>query len=440
MKVYIHRLGCPKNDVDADYIAGRLIADGHQLVEAADGADAVVVNSCCFIESAKQETIDETLQMTQLKDQGVIKRVYVAGCFAQRFGTELLDGMPEIDGAFGLGQLDAISEAVGTGTANRKPVATDAKRLDYLSGPRAITDDFPYAYLKISDGCNRPCTYCVIPKIRGNFRSRSIEEIATEAELLVDQGKRELILVSQDATLYGGDLEQRSNIIQLLQRLDNIADLDWIRLMYLHPRQTTDELIQYVADESNKTVPYFDLPLQHVNSEMLKRMKRQTDRERIEQLIEKIRVSNPNFTIRTTFIVGFPGETEEQFGEILEFLEQHQLDRVGAFTYSQEDGSPAAEMDDQIDQEEKERRLDELMSLQREIAFDKNESLIGSEQLVMLDRLDSPTEAVGRTRGDCPEIDQEVAVRGRHLKVGEVCRVLITGSRDYDLEGTKRED
>ncbi len=435
MKIYIHRLGCPKNDVDADYIVERLIRDGHTLTTEPEEAETILVNSCCFILPAREETIDEILKLSRLKETGRLKRLYLAGCMAQHYGDEMLSGMPEIDGAFGLGELEAISRAVKSAARMDRTVKTESRNLSYLAGQRAVTDNYPYAYLKISDGCNRRCSYCVIPRIRGGFRSRTIDDLLAEARHLSVHGKKELVLVSQEATLYGVDLKPPSDIITLLSHLDRIEQLAWIRPMYLHPAQVTDELIEYMVSP-NKTLEYFDLPLQHINSEMLAAMARSTTREQIELLIDKIRAASSDTVIRSTFIVGFPGETEKQFEELLRFVEEAELDRVAGFVYSPEEGSPAAKMPGQISEVEKNRRLDELMNLQQEIAFSKNSALIGSTHEVIIDAVTEDGPAEARTRGDCPEVDQQLFITGHPLTVGQICLVRIESTEGYDLYGT----
>ncbi len=440
MKIYLHKLGCPKNDVDADYIAARLLSDGHELVADPGLAETIIVNTCCFILPAREESIEEILSLANLKKEGGLQRLYISGCMAQHYGDQLLSGMPEIDGAFGLGEIDAIARAVGTAAKLTDTVKTESRRLSYLHGPRrAVTDSFPYAYLKISDGCNRGCTYCVIPQIRGNFRSRPMQAIIEEAKLLASAGKKELVLVSQDATLYGCDLKDNGDLIDLLRRLDSIDGVHWIRPMYLHPAQVNAELIDYMTI-SNKTLEYFDLPLQHVNSDLLTAMGRQTDRDSIERLIESIRVASTEAVIRATFIVGFPGETQRQFEELLEFIDRRKLDRVAGFVYSPEDGSPAAAMDEQLADELKNERLDQLMSLQREIAFDKNSALIGTVQEVIIDSVRPDGPAVGRTRGDCPEVDQELYVSNSEIAVGDILRVRVEAADGYDLHAMPVED
>ena len=438
MKFYIERLGCPKNDVDADYIAGRLIADGHEQALSADDAEAVIVNTCGFILPAKQESIGEILRYAERKKSGSLKRLIAAGCLSQKHGGELLQEIPELDTACGLGQLDSISSAVGApenGSQPRALQAVDTRNLRYLAGQqRDIDSSTPYAYLKISDGCDRKCSYCVIPQMRGSFRSRPIEEIIAEAKFLAECGKRELILVSQEATLYGADTG-RVRIIELLDKLQEVDGVDWIRLMYLHPQALSEDLINYLTG-GGKVVPYFDLPLQHINSDMLRRMRRQVRREKIEKVLADIRSKSTRVVVRTTFIVGFPGETDEQFGELHDFVEDYQFDRMGAFAYSREDGSSAALMPDQVPEEVARERLAALTELQRGIAERRNEELIGARMQVMVDRPQNGSRALGRTYGDCPDIDQVVYLEDgavHRLQVGQLVDVEITGTEDLDL-------
>ncbi len=436
MKFYLHKLGCPKNDVDGDYISACLIDAGHEPVDDPEQAESIIVNTCGFILPAKEESINEILRLGQLKRNGRLKRLYASGCLSQRYGDELMADMPELDGAFGLGTLDSLARTITASSNNNKCIRMLPQQLDYLSWHhRFISDDYPYAYLKISDGCDHGCTYCAIPGIRGRFRSRPIDSILTEAEFLASRGKKELILVSQDATLYGYDIKGRPSILDLLRELEKIERVKWIRLMYLYPLQLEKGLIEYLAAD-NKTLNYFDLPLQHVNSEILSAMGRRITRSETERLIKTIRTISPDAVLRTTFIIGFPGETEQQFEELKGFVAEYQFDRMGVFTYSREEGTLAETFDGQVAEEVKSSRMDELMNLQREIAWAKNEDLIGSLQEVIIDTVEDERTAVGRTRGDCPEIDQEVHVRGNSFCRGDIIGVRIDVADGYDLEGT----
>lgn len=444
MKFWIERLGCPKNDVDADYIAGRLIADGHEPAVSADKAEAVIVNTCGFILPAKQESIGEILRYGELRKSGELKKLVAAGCLSQKNGAELLEGVPELDAACGLGQLDAIAAALngnnGSGISTEREVAqVDTKDLLYLAGAkRSVETESPFAYLKISDGCDRKCTYCVIPQMRGSFRSRPLAEIVDEAKMLADLGKRELILVSQEATLYGADTG-KVQLLPLLDELQKVAGIEWIRLMYLHPQMLDSTLIDYLSEPS-KALAYYDLPLQHINDDILKRMRRQVRRQKIEAVLAEIRDKRPDSVIRTTFIVGFPGETEEQFSELYQFAEEFGFDRMGAFAYSNEEGSSAALMPDQISEDEKTARLAALEELQNDIASERNERLIGARLEVLVDSAATEEDpAQGRTTGDCPEIDQIVYIQEnprentQPLKSGDFCPVRVTDTVGLDL-------
>ncbi len=438
MKFYIHKLGCPKNDVDADYLASRLIADGHETATDPEVADTILVNTCGFILPAKEESIHELLRLCHMKRPGQVETVYAIGCLSQRHGDELLKGIPELDGAFGIGEFDAIARSMARKEKLDKSVFTDARALRYVDWhERYVADSFPYAYLKISDGCDRRCAYCSIPDIRGDYRSRSTESIVREAEYLAGKGKKELILVSQDVTYYGHDSGQ--DLLALLQRLDRIEPVCWIRLLYLHPAGLSDRLIEYMT-AGNKTLPYFDIPLQHVNNELLSAMGRVVDKARLEQLIASIRSASDESTIRTTFIVGLPGETEKQFDELLDFVMENKFDRMGVFTYSPEEGTRAAGMPDHVGAEVRYHRMDQLMATQQEIAFAQNISLIGQTRDVIIDAIQEDGLAIGRTRADCPDIDQEIFVKGEQLHAGRICRVLLTAARGYDLEGTVVEE
>jgi len=440
MKFYVHKLGCPKNDVDADYISARLIDAGHEPVADPEQAESIVVNTCGFILPAKEESINEILRLGQLKRDGHLKTLYASGCLSQRYGDDLLKDIPELDGAFGLGALDSIAGAVGGNLHNDKTIKLEPRKLAYLSWKhRFISDPYPWSYLKISDGCDRGCTYCAIPGMRGRFRSRPLESILREAAFLAENGKRELILVSQEATLWGYDLPGHPTTLDLLRELEQLNGIEWIRLMYLYPAALTTEHIEYLAGD-NKTLNYFDLPLQHVNTDILKGMRRQVTRPDIERILGRIREISTDAVVRTTFIVGFPGETEERYVELRDFIEDYRFERMGVFTYSPEEGTPSEKYVGQIAEEVKEARLDELMSLQREIAFEKNNSLIGHTVDVIIDSLSAEEPAVGRTRGDCPEIDQEVFVTGDNLAVGDICAVRIDAADGYDLHGTKVGD
>jgi ribosomal protein S12 methylthiotransferase len=442
MKVFIRRLGCPKNDVDADYLAARLISAGHQVVGSVEEAEIAIINTCGFIQPAKEESIEEILGLAQLKEAGKLKRVYASGCLSQRYGTELLKEMPELDGAFGVGELEAISETLADSRQGRPAPRTNPEAMSYIGyEKRAVSDALPYAYLKISDGCDRTCAFCAIPSIRGHYRSRPMPELVAEAQDLVAAGKKELILVSQEATLYGADLKAGYGLIDLLQTLGEIPNLEWVRLLYLYPSQVSDELIKHLADPDTKTLSYFDLPLQHISDRVLTAMKRRTGREKIEALIDRIREADPESVIRTAFIVGFPGETEVDFQELCDFVEERRFDRLGGFMFSAEEGTPAAGMTGQVSEAVRAARLDTLLTLQQGIAFERNNSLIGTVHEVIIDAVhDDAGRAVGRTMADCPEIDQDVQISGAGCRVGEIRQVRIDAADGYELIGTLLRD
>jgi ribosomal protein S12 methylthiotransferase len=437
MKFFIKKLGCPKNDVDGDYIAGFLIRAGHQIVTDDISADAVIVNTCGFILPAKEESVEEILYYEKMKNERKIQKLYVTGCLAQRYKDDLQKEIPGIDNIFGLGGHEQMVEAV----SNIVPIRNfDDNLQNKFPNPklRHIDTVVPYEYLKISDGCNRFCSYCAIPLIRGRYQSRPMKDIIEETQILADTGKKEIILVSQEGTGYGHDLGGDNSIIKLLSEVEKVAGIEWIKLMYLHPEAVTDDLIDFMTF-SPKIQGYFDIPLQHINDDILSRMNRPIARIEIEKLLNKIRGKSSNNLIRTTFIAGFPGETMAQFEELHDFISDFEFDRLGVFKYSNEEGTPAAEYDYQISEEEKERRQDELMLLQQEIAFKKNIDLIATIQEVIVDKAGSDSTAEGRTRGDCPEIDQTIFIKGDNIRVGDFLKVRIIMVEGYDLIATPFE-
>jgi ribosomal protein S12 methylthiotransferase len=440
MKIYIKRLGCPKNDVDADYLAGMITDNGHSLVENEDEAEAVIVNTCGFILPAKEESINEIVYYEKLKQEGKIDRLYVTGCLSQRYGEELLNEIRGADGILGLGKIDELKELLGDGQKKQPLLKVDsAGGLKYISGRKRYVDNtYPYEYIKIADGCDRYCAYCAIPDIRGRYRSRPEDEIFNEALMLAEKGKKEIILVSQEGSGYGRDLSDGSNIIKLLQKLEEIPKVEWIRLMYLHPEALSDNLIEYMS-ASNKTLGYFDIPLQHISDNILKRMNRRVTRKDIENRLEKIREGSRDNIIRTTFITGFPGETEDDFLQLHDFVESFGFDRLGVFKYSAEEGTVAYKMKEHVPETIAETRQDVLMSLQQEIAFEKNIALIDSFQKVIIDAVKTDGTAVGRTMGDCPEIDQTVIIRDGSLRSGDIVDVRIIMAEGYDLIAVKNE-
>jgi ribosomal protein S12 methylthiotransferase len=438
MKIFIKKLGCPKNDVDGDYIAGKLKSIGHEIIFNQDQAEIIIVNTCGFILPAKEESIEEILYYEKMKKERKINRLYVTGCMAQRYADELSKDIKGVDGFFGLGKIEDIAKAINNECSGSGIISRDnTENLNFLVGEnRFVNRRFPYEYLKIAEGCDRCCAYCAIPSIRGHYRSRTLTDIIKEARLLASCGKKEIILVSQEGTGYGRDFENKANIISLLSELEKVDGIEWIRLMYMHPESVTDQLIEYMTT-SRKVLGYFDIPLQHINDKILAGMNRRVTSALIEDRLQKIKKASSNNIIRTTFITGLPGETEGDFSELLDFIKMIKFDRLGIFKYSPEEGTPAYDFDNQVPDEVAEERLDILMTLQQTIAFEKNIALIDSIQKVIIDELKTDGSAIGRTEGDCPEIDQSVYVQGKGLKMGEIINARIVMAEGYDLIARK---
>jgi ribosomal protein S12 methylthiotransferase len=431
-------LGCPKNLVDSEKMLGTLALDGYTLVGEPDGADFVIVNTCGFIESSRAESKAVIREMLDLKRAGRTRGVIVAGCLPQRLGPALLDELPEIDhivGVFGRDEINRVADHLIGGAREQRELFRPAPIVALDDRSRMRITPRHYAYLKISEGCDRTCTFCAIPKMRGKHVTKPIEMVVAEARELAADGVRELNLVAQDTTYYGLDLYGRVRLVELLRELETIDGIDWIRLMYLYPIHFSDELIDTIAD-SPKIVPYLDLPLQHINDAVLKRMQRRVNRGQTVELLEKLRTRIDNVVIRTTFIVGFPGETDEQFAELADFVQEARFERVGVFTYSLEPGTPAVKLDGHLPEAVKIDRRDALMALQQPIAFEHAESLIGYELDVLIDEPAEGGGFVGRTFADAPEIDATVRVQASDLPVGEFVPVEITGREGYDLIGT----
>jgi ribosomal protein S12 methylthiotransferase len=430
-------LGCPKNLVDSEKMLGHLALDGYSLVSEPDGADFVIVNTCGFIESSRAESKSVINEMLDLKRAGRTKGVIVAGCLPERVGGSLIDEMPEIDyivGVFGRDEISRVADHLIGGAKEQRELFRPApvKAMDDTARLRITPKHF--AYLKISEGCDRTCTFCAIPMMRGKHITKPIEMVIKEARELVEDGVRELILVAQDTTYYGLDVYGEVRLNQLLKELEKVDGLDWIRLMYLYPVHFGDDLIETIAT-SKQILPYLDMPLQHINDKMLKRMQRRVNREQTVTLVEKLRSRIPNLVLRTTFISGFPGETDEQHEELKDFVVDTQFQRMGVFTYSLEPGTPAEKLGDQLPDEVKESRRDELMEIQQDIAFKFGESLVGYELDAMIDSKIEEGVFEGRTYADAPEIDGTIYVTGDDLEVGQMVPVEIVESRDYDLVG-----
>jgi ribosomal protein S12 methylthiotransferase len=440
-KVHIISLGCPKNLVDSEIMLAKLQQDGYKVVEDPSLADTVVVNTCGFIEEAKQESIQRILEASELKTSGSLKKLVVAGCLTQRYKDDLVEGLPEADLFVGSGQFQNIDKILRESYQGNKE-----KRFfnlpTYLQEegtPRVNSQLSHRAYLKISEGCKKRCAFCAIPLIRGNLQSRKIEHVLSEAKLLVAGGVKELIVISHDFTDYGWDLRKNNSEApethtQLLKELSDNSGAEWIRVLYLYPDGITPEYVKLVKERSN-LLNYFDMPLQHINNFMLKNMNRRMTREQIETAIQLIRSEIPDAVIRTQFIVGFPGETAEHFEELYEFVKEIEFDRVGCFIYSPEEGTKAFNLPDPVDQEIKQLRHDRLMSLQNKISRKKNKKLIGKKMEVIVEGLSEETDLLlqGRYWGQAPDIDGVVLINEGTAKVGEKITVEITESHDYDL-------
>ncbi|MEE1224466.1 MAG: 30S ribosomal protein S12 methylthiotransferase RimO [Clostridia bacterium] len=435
-KIGMVSLGCAKNQTDAEIMLGILLEDGCEIVYDPSCADVLVVNTCGFIESAKQESINAILEMAQYKEENC-KLLIVTGCLAERYNDEIMQELPEVDAVLGTGDYDKIAEVIKKAFEGDKPVICGNKdRTPEGNLPRILSTPSYTAYLKIADGCDNNCTYCAIPSIRGHFRSRSIEEIMDEAQNLAQSGVKELILIAQDTTRYGVDLYGEYSLDKLLEKLVTIEGIDWIRVHYYYTEAITDSLIETMA-KHDKICNYIDMPIQHINNTILRRMARRTKREQIIEKIEKIREKMPDCTIRTSIITGFPGETEEQFDELYEFVKDIRFDRMGVFAYSQEEGTPAADFEDQIDDAVKQERLDKLMTLQQQISLELNREKIGKVLDVLVEGYDEENFLFyGRSRGDSIEVDATVYFGTENeVSAGDIIKVKILAADEYDLTG-----
>jgi ribosomal protein S12 methylthiotransferase len=442
-KVHFISLGCPKNLVDSEIMAGTLMKDGFDVVSDAELADTVVVNTCGFIEDSKQESIQRILDMAQLKEEGKIKNIVVAGCLTQRYKTDLVEGLPEADLFVGSGEFQNISKILKNHEKGEKQ-KTFFNLPTYLqedTTPRVNSQPSHRAYLKISEGCMKRCAFCAIPLIRGNLQSRKIENIVNEAKLLVASGVKELIIISHDFTDYGKDLKRKDPTaketpFELLKELAKVDGVKWIRLLYLYPDGITPEIIQLIKT-NDKFVKYFDMPLQHVNNSVLKGMNRKMTKEEIVEALTLIRTEIPEAVIRTQFIVGFPGETQEHFEELLQFVAEQKFDRVGCFQYSPEENTPAGKMDHQVDEEIKKFRHDALMEVQQNISREKHKAFVGKTIEVVVEGFSEETDLLlqGRMSQQAPEIDGVVLINDGQAKVGQFVKVKVTDSMEYDLIG-----
>lgn len=438
-RVHLISLGCPKNRVDSEVMVGKLRRGPFELVDTPDGADVIVVNTCSFIQPATEESIDTVLEMAKFKSDGNCRKLVVTGCMVQRYGTALEDELPEVDFFLGTGEYHRIDDVLSARAAQgpRSFVDTPLYIHDELA-PRVNSWRPHSAYLKISEGCNHRCSFCIIPTLRGRLRSRTISSLVTEATTFVGQGVKELNLVSQDSTAYGRDLGDGTDLGQLLRALARIEGLDWIRLHYAYPIGLPDSLLRAIADE-DKVVPYLDMPLQHASGRMLKAMRRGVTRAGQERILDRVRRYVPDIAIRTTFIVGFPGETDEDFEELLDFVEKQRFDRVGVFTYFQEDGTHAATLPNQVPDDVKKARQARLMEVQAAISKASNEAMVGQERWVLVDGPAQEDDRIlaGRLATQAPEVDGQVLLdeADEDVRPGQLRRVRITAAAEYDLVG-----
>ena len=437
MKILFISLGCDKNLADSEEMLGLLTAGGHEITDDETQADAIVINTCCFIKDAKEESVETILEMAEYKKTGSCHALVVTGCMAQRYQKEIIQEVPEVDAVLGTTSYGDIVKALEEAAAGNH--FEEFRDIDYLpdtGSKRVLTTGGHFGYLKIAEGCDKHCTYCIIPKVRGDFRSVPMEHLLEEAQNLVDGGVKELILVAQETTVYGKDLYGKKSLHILLKKLCEIRGIRWIRVLYCYPEEIYDELIQTIKEE-NKVCHYLDLPIQHASDAVLKRMGRRTSKAQLVEIIEKLRKEIPDISLRTTLITGFPGETQEQHEELKDFVDEMEFDRLGVFTYSPEEDTPAATMPDQVAEEVKEARRDEIMELQQEISYDKGTDRIGQELLVMIEgKVADESAYIGRTYGDAPKVDGYIFVQtGELLMTGDFAKVRVTGALEYDLIG-----
>ncbi len=437
MKILFISLGCDKNLADSEEMLGFLTGSGHEIVDSEDDADAIVVNTCCFIHDAKEESINTILEMAEYKKTGKCKALIVTGCMAQRYKEEITQEIPEVDAVLGTTSYADIVKALNEAQAGHVfQEFRDINELPEDSGRRVLTTGGHFGYLKIAEGCDKRCTYCIIPSLRGKFRSVPEERLLAQAEYMAEQGVKELIIVAQETTVYGTDLYGKKTLHILLRKLCQIRGIRWIRVLYCYPEEIYDELIQ-VMKEEKKICHYLDLPIQHASDRILRRMGRRTTRKQLTDIITKLRREIPDIVLRTSLITGFPGETQEDHEELMEFVDEMEFDRLGVFTYSPEEGTPAESMEGQVPEEVKEDRRDEIMSLQQEISLDKGSERIGQELLVMIEgKVSGESAYIGRTYADAPKVDGYIFVQtGELLMTGDFARVRVTGALEYDLIG-----
>jgi len=436
-KIGMVSLGCPKNQVDAEIMLSLLRNGGFEITGDERLADAIIVNTCGFIESAKAEAIENILEVSGYKENGNLKALIVTGCMAERYRDEVKKEIPEIDAVVGIGSNKDIVAIVKAALEGKGELCFDEKSELLLSGERVLSTPKYTAYLRIADGCDNKCTYCAIPSIRGGFRSRMMEDVLAEAKGLAENGVKELVLIAQDTTRYGEDIYGRLELPVLLKELCKINGIEWIRLLYIYPDRITDELLNVMAEEE-KILKYLDIPLQHASGKILKRMNRSGDRESLTALLNKVRAKMPDMTIRTTFIVGFPDEDENDFRELAEFIKEIKFDRLGCFTYSMEEGTPAALFDNQIEEDVKARRMEVIMLEQSEVMEAINEAKVGTTASVLVEGFDSLNKCYyGRTKADAPDIDGKVFFETKKSFLpGDIILVEITDTLEYDVIGT----
>ena len=437
MKILFISLGCDKNLADSEEMLGLLTAGGHEITDDETQADAIVINTCCFIKDAKEESVETILEMAEYKKTGSCHALIVTGCMAQRYQKEIIEEVPEVDAVLGTTSYGDIVKALEEAVAGNH--FEEFRDIDYLpdtGSKRVLTTGGHFGYLKIAEGCDKHCTYCIIPKLRGKFRSVPMERLIAQAEDMAEQGVKELILVAQETTVYGKDLYGKKSLHILLKKLCEIRGIRWIRILYCYPEEIYDELIETIRDEK-KICHYLDIPIQHASDRILKRMGRRTSKQELIDIVGKLRKEIPDIVLRTTLITGFPGETEEDHEELKEFVDEMEFDRLGVFTYSPEENTPAAEMADQVPEEVKEERRDELMELQQEISYDRGQDRIGQELLVMIEgKVADENAYVGRTYRDAPNVDGLIFVNtDEELMTGDFAKVKVTGAAEYDLIG-----
>lgn len=437
MKILFISLGCDKNLVDSEVMLGLLAEKGYGFTDDETQADIIVVNTCCFIGDAKEESVNTILEMAEWKNKGKLKGLIVTGCLAERYREEILKEIPEVDAVVGTASYDRIAEVIEQAAAGeQKLLYGNTDRLVMTETGRILTTGGHYAHLKIAEGCDKHCTYCIIPKLRGRYRSFPMEKLVKEAQELANQGVKELILVAQETTMYGTDLYGEKKLHELLKELCRIRGIRWIRIQYCYPEEIYEELIRTIRDEP-KICHYLDLPIQHASDRILKRMGRRTTRQDLQKMIGRLREEIPDICLRTTLITGFPQETEEEHEELLDFVDEMEFDRLGVFPYSPEEDTPAACMEGQIPEEIKEARRDELMELQQDISFEKAEAMIGKELWCMVEgKVAEEYAYVARTYKDAPGVDGYIFIQTMaELMSGDFVKVHVTGADEYDLIG-----